>query len=73
LTQGEARTVTLPLGDRQPRQLPLSVGAACSVCHGNVAAMTAVQPQEGVSLKMGTCVDCHQANNAATDCTICHK
>jgi hypothetical protein len=35
--------------------------------------MTEVQPQEGQSLKMGTCLDCHRQNNASTDCTICHK
>ena len=73
LTQGKSRPVTLPLGDEQPMQLPLTVGEACSVCHGNVAGMTEVQPQAGQSLKMGTCVDCHKANNVATDCTICHK
>ena len=73
LTQGEPRTVTFPLGDEEPKQLPLPVGEACSVCHGNVAAMTEVQPQPGQSLKMGTCVDCHRELNVATDCTICHK
>ena len=73
LTQGESREVTLPIGDEQPMQLPLTVGESCSVCHGNVAGMTEVQPQTGQSLKMGTCVDCHKTNNVATDCTICHK
>ena len=73
LTQGESREVTLPIGDEQPMQLPLSVGESCSICHGNVAGMTEVQPQTGQSLKMGTCVDCHKTNNVATDCTICHK
>jgi hypothetical protein len=73
LTQGESRTVTLPIGDEQPMELPLPVGEACSVCHGNVAGMTEVQAMAGQSLKMGTCVDCHKVNNVATDCTICHK
>lgn len=73
LTQGETRTVTLPMGDESPITLPLTVGEACSVCHGNVAGMTEVQPQAGQSLKMGTCVDCHKQTNVATDCTICHK
>jgi len=73
LTQGDTRTVTLPMGDEKPMTLPVSVGEACSVCHGDVAAMTEVQPQAGQSLKMGTCVDCHRQNNVATDCTICHK
>ena len=73
LTQGEERTVTLPIGDEQPLNLPLPVTEACSVCHGDVAQMTEVQPQDGQSLKMGTCLDCHRENNVSTDCTICHK
>ena len=52
---------------------PLSVPQTCSVCHGDVASMTEVQPKQGQSLKMGTCLDCHRNNNVATDCTVCHK
>ena len=73
LTQGEPRMAKIPLGGGGSRQLPMQVGQACSVCHGDVAAMTEVQPQAGQSLKMGTCLDCHRQNNVATDCTICHK
>ena len=73
LTQGEERTVTLPMGDEKPMNLPVSVPEACSVCHGDVAQMEVVQPQDGQSLKMGTCLDCHRENNVSTDCTICHK
>ena len=68
LTQGEERTVDLPIGNQGPQQLPLTVGQACSVCHGDVATMTEVQPQPGQSLKMGTCLDCHREANVATDC-----
>lgn len=73
LTQGEPRTVTLPVGDEKPMQLPVSVPEACSVCHGDVASMQEVQPQDGQSLKMGTCLDCHRQNDVSTDCTVCHK
>ena len=73
LTQGEARTVTLPVGDEKPMNLPVTVPEACSVCHGDVAQMEEVQPQDGQSLKMGTCLDCHRENDVSTDCTICHK
>ena len=52
---------------------PLTVAETCSVCHGDVAKMTEVQPKQGQSLKMGTCLDCHRNNNVATDCTVCHK
>jgi hypothetical protein len=74
LTQADPQSVTFPLGDRQPRQLPLPVEESCAVCHGNVAGMVEVQPAAGFAIQnMGTCVDCHQVVNAATDCTICHK
>ena len=52
---------------------PLTVQQTCSVCHGDVAAMTVVKPKAGQSLKMGTCLDCHRENNVPTDCTVCHK
>lgn len=51
----------------------LSVAETCSICHGDVARMTEVQPKKFQSLKMGTCLDCHRENNAPTDCTVCHK
>ena len=73
LTQGEPRTVTLPVGDEKPINLPVTVPEACSVCHGDVAHMQEVQPQQSQSLKMGTCLDCHRENNVSTDCTVCHK
>ena len=73
LTQGEPRQVTLPVGDENPINLPVTVPEACSVCHGDVAQMQEVQPQQGQSLKMGTCLDCHRENDVSTDCTICHK
>ncbi len=73
LTEGQPRTVAMPIGDGQPRQLPLTTQQACSVCHGDVANMRVVQPTQGQSLKMGTCVDCHRELNVGTDCTICHK
>ena len=73
LTQGEPRQVTLPVGDEKPMNLPVTTAEACSVCHGDVAHMEEVQPQQGQSLKMGTCLDCHRENDVSTDCTICHK
>ena len=72
LTHGDS-AVNVPVGSQGVIQRPIPVAEACSVCHGNVAAMTEVQPQAGQSLKMGTCLDCHRENNVDTDCTICHK
>jgi hypothetical protein len=51
----------------------LTITETCSICHGDVGSMDEVQPKDGQSLKMGTCLDCHRANNVPTDCTICHK
>ena len=72
LTQGTT-AVNVPVGSQDVIQRPISTAQACSVCHGDVASMTEVQPQAGQSLKMGTCLDCHRVNNVDTDCTICHK
>lgn len=47
----------------------------CSLCHGDVGAMSVLQQvpgTEGGSLKMGDCVNCHRKYNAPTDCVICH-
>ena len=52
---------------------PYSIVETCSICHGDVGSMAEVQPKDGQSLKMGTCLDCHRVNNVPTDCTICHK
>jgi hypothetical protein len=73
LTQAEVPAITFPIGDEEPRQLPLPVAEACSVCHGEVWNMEVVRPRSLQSLKMGTCVDCHRAANAPTDCSFCHK
>ncbi len=46
-------------------------GIACEACHGEVKVMEKVRAVS--SLKMGWCVSCHRANEAPTDCLICHK
>jgi copper homeostasis protein CutC len=46
-------------------------GIACEACHGEVKAMEKMRAFS--SLKMGWCVSCHRANDAPTDCLICHK
>ena len=52
---------------------PYGIAETCSICHGDVGSMAEVQPKDGQSLKMGTCLDCHRDNNVPTDCTVCHK
>ena len=48
----------------------IKAGVQCEHCHGQLAAMAQVRQVK--SFKMGFCVSCHQANNAPTDCLICH-
>ncbi|MSQ05582.1 MAG: molecular chaperone [Dehalococcoidia bacterium] len=67
----EAHVRFFTQGTTLETQLP--VGEVCSKCHGDVASMTEVQPKQGQSLKMGTCLDCHRQNSVPTDCTICHQ
>lgn len=43
----------------------------CTQCHGFVQTMDVVRKVS--SLNMGWCVSCHRANDAPTDCLICHK
>jgi hypothetical protein len=45
-------------------------GVECSICHGNVAAMTVATRQ--VTHNMGTCLDCHRQQRASQDCAACH-
>lgn len=46
-------------------------GIDCSACHGEVQMMDRVRRVR--SLSMGWCVSCHRANDAPTDCLICHQ
>ena len=49
----------------------VQAGVDCTVCHGEVKAMSQVRQMR--SLEMGWCVRCHEQNNAPTDCLACHK
>ena len=46
-------------------------GIDCSKCHGNVALMDRVVPQQ--KFKMGFCIQCHRDENATHDCFGCHR
>ncbi len=74
--------------DGSDRTSEEKVQAACSICHGDIANATVVQPKPFQSMKMGTCLDCHrflslvpedegyvlpETTDIPTDCTICHK
>jgi len=53
-----------------PHMMHLRAGLACSVCHGEVAAMERIT--RPVTLKMGWCLNCHRQNKASIDCWTCH-
>lgn len=42
----------------------------CQKCHGPVETMEVVERQR--IFQMGYCLDCHQENQANTDCLTCH-
>jgi hypothetical protein len=44
----------------------------CEQCHGAIAESEA-PPTKVEVLSMDACIDCHQAGQASTDCTDCHR
>jgi Zn ribbon nucleic-acid-binding protein len=48
----------------------LEHGATCEECHGAVAERTRLYKESDIS--MATCVNCHRARQASTDCSTCH-
>lgn len=48
----------------------LQHGATCEECHGQVAQRTRLYQEADTS--MATCVNCHRAKQASTDCSTCH-
>ena len=49
----------------------LEAGIGCQTCHGAVADLDAMSVVTSVTA-MGTCIHCHQMNNAKTACNTCH-
>ncbi len=54
----------------QERSTTVVPSEVCSTCHGDVK--TVKQVEQVRDLRMNDCVDCHRANNAPTDCAVCH-
>ncbi|MDX2043536.1 MAG: cytochrome c3 family protein [Acidobacteriota bacterium] len=49
----------------------LESGATCTTCHGEVKELE--QMYKVKEINMASCMNCHQANKASTDCTYCHE
>lgn len=45
----------------------------CTTCHGAMEKRTVPPRSPFRSLGMNDCIDCHQKNNAHTDCNDCHR
>ena len=48
----------------------LTAGSTCATCHGEVKELE--QMYKAKEINMASCMNCHQANKASTDCTYCH-
>ena len=48
----------------------LQHGATCEECHGQVAQRVRLHKESDIS--MATCVNCHRAKQANTECSTCH-
>jgi len=49
----------------------LTAGSTCATCHGEVKELEQMYQEK--KNNMASCMNCHQANNASTDCTYCHE
>ena len=65
-----ARIYDLPDHVRFPHMMHVNAGLRCQECHGPVETMKEVTKE--ASLRMGWCINCHEARQVRTDCTVCH-
>ncbi len=49
----------------------LESGAQCETCHGDISQVEAVSESKA-TLAMATCISCHEARGAKTECVTCH-
>lgn len=47
-------------------------GIECQQCHGPIAE-SEIPPRKVEVLSMETCIECHEQQQASTDCTDCHR
>lgn len=64
------RIYDLPDHVRFPHMMHVNAGLQCQQCHGPVETMSEVTKES--SLRMGWCINCHEALQVRTDCTVCH-
>jgi hypothetical protein len=49
----------------------LAAGGTCTECHGEVKEIE--QMFQAKPINMASCMNCHQAKGASTDCSYCHE
>ena len=62
---------TIAKGVNWSHRTHLQAGAQCETCHGDVRALE-VMAQTTVVAAMSSCISCHQAYGARTECQTCH-
>jgi hypothetical protein len=65
------RVYTLTPGVQWSHRKHLEAGVKCETCRGPVADLEAMTMVTSVTA-MGSCINCHQMNNAKTACATCH-
>ena len=66
-----ARIYAVTPGVTWSHKAHLDAGAQCKTCHGDISQAEAVSETKSV-LAMASCISCHQARAAATECVTCH-
>jgi hypothetical protein len=66
-----ARAYQITPGVTWTHRKHLQAGMQCVMCHGNVAQLDAMAQTTAVT-SMASCIGCHQAHNANTECATCH-
>lgn len=66
-----ARVYTIAKGVNWSHQTHLKAGIGCETCHGDVPALEVMSQTTGVAA-MSSCISCHQAYKAKTQCQTCH-
>lgn len=64
------RVYELPSFVNFSHETHLAHGITCQECHGQVASQ--VRVYKAMDISMATCIACHRAKQASTDCDTCH-
>ena len=66
-----ARIYQIPADVMFSHKAHVALGSICKDCHGQVAERERLYLEGDIS--MGSCINCHKAKEASTDCSFCHQ